>query len=399
MTDYYEEKRKDKAADRAESRLDRQLEREERRKDADARDEKVRRDRREAKRERDRNKDKRKAARRQAYEKILKEFDTAGALVAMVCSIVPALYFQLKALSGAGLLLIIAVCLAVMLESGAWVATVAGERAKREGRPTWPFRLAMWGCASFAAFINYSHAPGEPWLAWVLAASSYGGVFFWELRGWGRHSKAKTARSKAQRRTERARARHDRKRRRHFPKVYKRYRDIIAAHPYGTVDQEAAWANAWRDVYGDEIGVTPKVRAGRIAAAQALGTAVEQAGVSREAAAVELLLADVFRDDDGGDGPAGDPSGKGPNGSPTDGRTNAKTLGRKGKKAFRRLTGRKAPKTPGRPLTPEHIAKARKVADAFDGAVSVNKLRQAGVGGSTEYLMRLRDHVKDEGKS
>lgn len=398
MSTYHEERRKDRQTDRAEDRLDRQAERDAEREERAARLEEERRLRRERDRETARRKAERKAARAELFAKL--EGDTVGALIVMACGIVPALYFQLVALNGENLPGVISVCIAVMLEAGAWVATVSGERAKREGRPTGRFRVVMWACATFAAVINYSHAPESSggWLSWVLAATSYAGVFFWEVRGWGRH-KTKSARTKAQRQQDRRRRRHDRKRRRRFPAVYARYIDILTAHPFGTVDTEKAWQDAWRDTHGAELSITAGVIAHRGAADKALAAAH---GVGVETLAVEQLLGDLFPGDGGDDGPAARRSSRGPSGGPSKGGRKAATLGRKGKQAIGRLTGRTAPKVPNKPLDEAHLDRVRSLADVLPGGaadLSVSNVRMAIGGGNTRYAMQLRDAVKAERKT
>ncbi|MFD4020627.1 DUF2637 domain-containing protein [Streptomyces sindenensis] len=419
-TSYREERRLDQKAQREEDRRDRladaevirqerlaqaeaariaeETRAEQRRKDEEAEKQERARRRAERKQDRARAKARRKKTRAELLARLGTEGDTVGALVVMMCGIVPALYFQLQALDGEGLPGTISLCLAVMLEAGAWVATVSGERAKREGRPVARFRVVMWACATFAAAINYSHAPGPSggWLAWVLAAASYAGVFFWEVRGWGRHG-TKGTRTKAQRKETRRRRRHDRKRRRRFPRVYNRYTDILTANPFGTIDTEEAWRTAWRDEHGAEIGTTARVVARRGHADKALAAAH---GVGVETLAVEQLLADIFPPDGGDGGPAPRRSPNGPNGGPGKGGRTAKTLGRKGKRATGRTSGRTAPKVPDQPLDAAHIAQVRALADLLGGAanLSVKNVRQTIGGGNFRYAMRLRDHVKAERK-
>ncbi|MFD9819092.1 DUF2637 domain-containing protein [Streptomyces violascens] len=393
---FYEERRRDKAAEAEERRKDRAAEAEQRRQNEAARVERERRDRQDGERETKKRRDGRRATRAALYGKVRNELDTALALAAITISVVPALYFQLRALNGEDLPGAISLCLAMLLEIGTWVATVTGERAKREGRPTARFRASMWGCAAFAAAINYSHAPGADWLAWVLAASSLGGVFFWEMRGWGRH-KTRSARTRAQRREERRRRRHDRKRRRRFRAVHARYVDILTAHPYGTVAPETAWEQAWRDTHGAELAVTAGVVAHRGRADRALAAAH---GVGVETLAVEELLGELFPGDGGDDGPATRRSSGGPNGGPGKGGRGLKSLGRKGKRAVARASGRTAPKTPKRPLEEAHLDKVRALADMLGGTakLSVSTVRHAVGGGSNEYMVRLRNAVCDERK-
>ncbi|MFE4496085.1 hypothetical protein ACFRKD_26890 [Streptomyces niveus] len=404
-TSFYDERRKDKVADRAEDRLDREADREadrkeraeraeEERKERAARAEEVRKERDAERRKAERRRAERKAAFAALRAKV--EADTVGAVIVMACGIVPALYFQLYALNGQGLPAVISLCLAVMLEAGAWVATVSGERAKREGRPVGRFRAVMWACASFAALVNFTHAPPSPggWLAWVLAVASFAGVFFWEVRGWGRAKASRSARTKAQRQEARRRRRHDRRRRRRFPKVHSRYMDILTAHPFGTIDNEKAWETAWRDEHGAELNTTARVVARRGYAGRALAAAH---GVGVETLAVEQLLTDLFPPDGGDDGPAARRPRGGPNGGPNKGGRGVKTLGRKGKRA----TGRTSPKTPDKPLEAAHIAQVRALADILGGAahLSVKNVRQAIGGGNFRYAMKLRDHVQAERKN
>ncbi|MER7875759.1 DUF2637 domain-containing protein [Streptomyces solisilvae] len=408
---YLDERRRDRAADRAEDRADRQAQRAEDRADRAAAEERARRAKKDKQREADRRRAERRARRAELLSKFSDEGDTAAALVVMVCSITPAVYFQLRALmSVPGLPGAIAVALAVMLEAGAWVATVAGERAKRERRPVGRFRAAMWGCASVAAAVNYSHAPGSAhnWLAYVLAVASLGGVFFWELRGLGRHG-GKAGRTRAERREAAARRRHRIARRIRFRDVHKRYRQIMTAHPYGTVNREQAWAEAWFDIKGAPLSVTAQVIGGRVTAVQAVEKVITDAEMTPEAATVELLLADLFSTAPGDDGPTGTVPGDGPESGPRGGggggtRTSSRkpsegptALGRKGKQA----SGRTAPKTPQKPLAEADLEKVRALADALGSAakLSLGNVRSAVGGGSNEYLVRLRDAVREERRS
>ncbi|PNG97034.1 DUF2637 domain-containing protein [Streptomyces malaysiensis] len=407
---YLDERRRDRAADRAEDREDRRAQRAEDRADRAAAEERARRAKKDKQREADRRRAEGRARRAELLSKLSSEGDTVAALVVMVCSIVPAVYFQLRALmSVPGLPGAIAVALAVMLEAGAWVATVAGERAKREGRPVGRFRAAMWGCASVAAAVNYSHAPSSAhnWLAYVLAVASLGGVFFWELRGLGRHG-GKAGRTRAERREAAAR-RHRIARRIRFRDVHKRYRQIMTAHPYGTVKREQAWAEAWFDIKGAPLSVTAQVIGGRVAAVQAVEKVITDAEMTPEAATVELLLADLFPTAPGDDGPTGTVPGDSPEDGPHgggDGGTrrlsqtrsqSPTTLGGKGKRASDRTARTAAQK----PLAEADLAKVRALADALGDTahLSVNNVKAAVGGGRTEYLVRLRDAVREERRS
>lgn len=320
MSSFYEERRRDRAAEREQDRLDRREQAERDRQARAEREELARRDREDKRRAAEARRAARKRARRELGARLVAEGDTVTALIVMACSIIPAVYFQLKALGGADLPRGIAVALAVMLESGTWVATFTGERAKRHGRPTLVFRTAMWGCAGLAAAVNYSHAPGPAggWLAWVLAAASMGGVFFWELRGLSRREGGRAGRTLAERRADRARARHLRQRRR-FPEVWKRYRDILAAYPHGAVAPEDAWRDAWRDVHGADLSITAPVVRTRLAADAALGNVLAEAERTPESVAVDLLLDDLFGPTPGDDGPSGSGPGTTPGNGPRSG--------------------------------------------------------------------------------
>ncbi|WP_328923189.1 DUF2637 domain-containing protein [Streptomyces griseoaurantiacus] len=405
---YYEERRKDRAAERDADRADRLAEREQRRKDRAEAEELRRKAERERRREADRRKADRRERRAALVARLLGEGDTVAALVVMGCSITPAFYFQVSALTAVpGLPGFIAVCLAVMLEAGAWVATVAGERAKRQGRPVGKFRAAMWGCAAVAAGINYSHAPASPgnWLAYVLAAASLGGVFFWELRGLGRHG-GKAGRTLAERREAARRRRHALARRFRFRDVHKRYREIMTAHPFGTIDPEQAWADAWTDVKGGPLAVDARSLGRRAAAVRSVEDVVADTAVTPEAAAVELFLAEVFPTLPGDDGPAPEAAADGPQGGPQGGggtgvRTRHAepaegrgTLGRKGREG----SGRTAPKTPEKEPSEADLARVRKLAEALGGVdkLSARNVREALGGCAQAYAVRVRDAVRAE---
>ena len=407
-TNYREERRQDRAAERAEDRADQREEREQRRKDREQVLELRRRQERERRREAERRKAERRERRAALVARLLGEGDTVAALVVMACSITPAFYFQVSALTAVpGLPGFIAVCLAVMLEAGAWVATVAGERAKRQGRPVGKFRAAMWACAAVAAWINYSHAPASPgnWLAYVLAAASLGGVFFWELRGLGRHG-GKAGRTLAERREAARRRRHAIARRIRFRDVHKRYREIMTAHPFGTVDPEQAWSAAWTDVKGGPLAVDARSLGRRAAAVRSVEDVLADTATSPEAAAVELFLAEVFPTSPGDDGTGDQGAAGGPQDGPRDGggttvrtrRDDAAdgrgTLGRKGREG----SGRTAPKTPEKEPSEADLARVRKLAEALGGVdkLSARNVREALGGCAQAYAVRVRDAVRDE---
>ncbi|RSR95433.1 DUF2637 domain-containing protein [Streptomyces sp. WAC00469] len=403
---WYEERRADRAAEAAERRKDLAAEREQRRKDQEQAAELRRREERERRTERDRRKAARRERRAALITRLLGEGDTIAALVVMACSIIPAAYFQLTALAAVpGLPVGIAAALTIMLEAGAWVATFAAERAKRLGRPVGRFRAAMWGCAALAASINYTHAPASAhnWLAYVLAAASLGGVFFWELRGAGRHG-GKAGRTLAERREAAARRRHALARRFRFRDVHRRYREILTAHPFGMVAPEQAWATAWTDVKGGPLGTDATTLARRLKAVRSVEAVTADTATTPEAAAVELLLADLFGPYGGGDGPASGAPVPAPQNGPQNGGTIVQTrredtverlttLERKGM----RRSGRTAPKTPEKEPTKADIARVRKLAQALGGAdrLSARNVREA-LGCAQAYAVRVRDAVRAE---
>ncbi|MFD6414496.1 hypothetical protein, partial [Nocardia asteroides] len=209
MSSYREERRLDKAAD-AQLRL----EAEERRREQDRADrreqeEQRRRDDRERRKEADRRKDQARARRAQLRARALEDADTVAALIVMACAMIPAAVVQVWGMSKAGSPVALAVSLAIMLESGAWVATLTGERAKRDGRPTLPHRLAMWGCAIAAGSIN----------AWKVKAEK----------------------------------KQDKARQKQMPEVWKKYEKILAAEVHGQMSRDEAWAEAQRAVEFDDV--------------------------------------------------------------------------------------------------------------------------------------------------
>ncbi|MFD8385254.1 hypothetical protein ACFV2X_43180 [Streptomyces sp. NPDC059679] len=223
---------------------------------------------------------------------------------------------------------------------------------------------------------------------------------------------------------EQAIANQDKRRSELFPSAWERYEQIITAHPLGGISRDRAWtdarraaafldvwdryemllaaspaniratdlwAAAWRSVHGLPIGQTAETLAAELAARAAVDEVMQSAGRTPEATAVELLLADVFDEDEGGGNGGGNaPNGRGP-GGPSQGPT---TLGRKGKQG----SGRNSGKTPERPLTEADLEKVRKLADALGGAdkLSARNVREVLGGGANEYAVRARKAVQRE---
>lgn len=391
---YWEEWRADKIAEREEDRKDRREREEAARRRREEEDERRRRERAEKRREKGQKRAARRARVTKARQTIVANLDTTLAIVAMACSVGPAFYYQLVAMIGAGAPLLIALALAVMLESGAQVATITGEKAKREGRPVGPHRTAMWGCATVASAINAAKAPAMfpdvTWMVVVLALSSYGGVAFWELRGMGRHQRSRSARSKRERAEEKARREHEKKRKA-MKSVWARYEEILAAYPYGTVKTEDAWAQAWQDEKGAPLGMTAEVIGRRLKATADVQAALTDSAAAAVATGAELFLADLASGRHGGDDGTGGTPLRGPSGGPSnDSPKGATALGRKGKQGG-------SAKTPDRDPTESDLDLARAVADEHGAdRLSIRKLRRGGVGGADAYIMRVRDAVKTE---
>ncbi|MBH1934265.1 DUF2637 domain-containing protein [Streptomyces sp. AV19] len=190
--------------------------------------------------------------------------------IVMACAIVPAVASQVIALSTAGLALLLAALLAVMLEGGAWAATFGAAKAARQGRPTGRYRAATWGCAALAAGVNFWHGSRDYglWLGVVLALASLFAVAMWELHLHGAHAPAGE---------ERERTRHARQRRWHHRKVCRTADRLMTAAPYGTLPTEDAFATAWRVHHGTAPGLTPDLLGARLSAESRLGQVVETA--------------------------------------------------------------------------------------------------------------------------
>ncbi|MFB6889445.1 hypothetical protein ACFCX4_09055 [Kitasatospora sp. NPDC056327] len=266
MTDWRADRRADRAAERAEDRADRKLAAEEARKDRASAEARKRRDRA--------DRTARRTDRLQAARKwFASEGDTAFTVAMILLSVTPAIASQVDALIGKtdGLS---AVSLALMLELGAWSATVGGTRALRDGRPVLPYRVAMWGCAAVAAGINVAHNGGlTDWFAMVMGAASLAGVAFWELRCVGRHGASR--RTREERADDRAQRRHARRRRRHHAPIWESAQRILSGAPHGSLTADEAWALAWADVHGDLTpGRTGAMEVQRAANAKALNEAL-----------------------------------------------------------------------------------------------------------------------------
>jgi hypothetical protein len=176
------------------------------------------------------------------------------------------------------------------------------------------------------------------------------------------------------------------------PDVWERYEHLASAAP-ANVKPGALWEIAWRSVHALPVGQTVETLAAELAARQAVEDVLAAAERTPDRLAVDLLLDDIFPPSDGDENGGTSGRGRG-NGGPSGG---AGTLGRKGNQR----SGRTAPKTPQKPLNEDDLAKVRDLADALRDVtkLSVSNVRAAVGGGSTEYLIRLRDAVKAERKN
>lgn len=325
LADFYNQKRQNKAADREQDRLDRQAEREQARVDAQARLDLKAKQRREELAEAKRRKTERAkkwADRRAAVTGWLDtDADTAMVLPIMAVGMVAAITFQVDALTDAGFGRIfggLPLMVALVLELGAAAATVMTVRAAKDGRPTGPFRVAMWACALIAAGINAAHGwtmeiDGERlyWPAAVLFIVSLAGTGYWEMRSIGRHGTSR--RTKEERAKGKARAKHAKNREKTYQDVAARAREIVLAHPFEKVTAEQAWADAWMDVKGAPLGMYAEVYENRGKAQAATTKARAVADEAAMAAGLDTFLDSLLSGgSNGDDDPGRSPAKRGP---------------------------------------------------------------------------------------
>lgn len=295
-TDWRTARRADRAAereqDREDARLRAELERDEklfREERADARRSAEAERRRQEKAQRRKDKAAAAAQRTARWRKrahTLREHgDVAATLAVMACGMIPALVAQERALVGLGMGMLLGCLLPVMLELGAWAATAGEAKALKEHRRVGPYRTAVWAFAALAAGVNYWHGSKDYGLGGgiVLAASSIAPVALWHMVMAGRHS-AKAKRTRAEIAAERkakaeakARAKHLKDRRRHHPQVAQLADRLLSAAPYGAMDAEEAWRQAWEATHGaTALGMTPELYAAAVTARRRLVAAFEQ---------------------------------------------------------------------------------------------------------------------------
>lgn len=330
-----------------------------------------------------------------------------GTLALVTVSALASLPAQVAYFAGISLMLL---PVPFALEGAAWVmaAGVAyADEAKLPGWVRWLLRGLSMSAAGYAAHVNYLHGARQgSVVGWGLAAVTMLGPLFFEVRQWVSTLSAPT-KSGAGRAEAKARRKHDRKRRWHHRDVRRVADRLMSAAAFGTLTAEDAWAQAWAIINGTRTpGMTPALHAAAAASQKALETALTDSGMTPEAAAVELFLADVFgpgRGDDGTDGgtaPGGPESGPRGGGDgngqgSTRGRSQGQfSLGGKGKQG----SGRTARKAAEKPLAEEDLAKVRDLAQRLGGAANLSHslVRKAVGGGANEYLVRLRKAVQTE---
>ncbi|MFC9338821.1 hypothetical protein ACFT0G_03725 [Streptomyces sp. NPDC057020] len=285
MSTYREEKRRDEQLRAEQAREDRRLELQARQDRDAARAEERRRDA-EGKRRQEQAEKKARAAEQQARKaasaakraKLIRwlKANPATLFVAfvMVASIVPAILSQIGALTGASVAAPMAGLLAAMLEGGAWAITFMGKQAEDAGREPRKYRIGTWAVATVAAAVNFWHgleAYGDhPWVAFVLGASSLFAIYIWDLKTHGSHGK-----TKEQKQADKARRAHVSARRKHHPQIVEQAVKLQAALPYGVLDDESAFAAAWRIHTGAEPGLSAELYATATNAVLSLGAAFE----------------------------------------------------------------------------------------------------------------------------
>ncbi|MEU1863259.1 hypothetical protein [Streptomyces gardneri] len=285
MSTYREEKRRDEQLRAEQAREDRRLELQARQDREAARSEEQRKNA-DAKRRQEQSDKKAKAAEQQAKKaaaaakraKAIRWLKTNPATLfvafVMVASIVPAILSQIGALTGATVAAPMAGLLAAMLEGGAWAITFMGKQAEDAGREPRKYRIGTWAVATVAAAVNFWHGweqyGDHPWVAFVLGASSLFAIYIWDLKTHGSHGK-----TKEQKQAEKARRAHLSARRKHHPEIVEQAVKLQAALPYGVLDDEAAFAAAWRIHTGAEPGLSAELYATATTAVLSLGAAFE----------------------------------------------------------------------------------------------------------------------------
>lgn len=304
------------------------------------------------------------------------------------------------------------------LEILAWVGVLGTQWAHRKGLPRWPFWILTASLASVAGYINLTHGTDQYGLVAgvALAATSIIGPALAEVRQFLESKAAADPRSLGQRAIDKAaekqasaerraaakiHAAEDKRRRGLYPEEFAEFERIIVAHPTGAITREAAWRQAWDNRHLLPLATTVDTLASREDARAAIHDVLSAADRTPESVAVDRLIADIFRPDDGDGGsterpPGGDPKGGSGGGSRArrrEARKAATTLGGKGKRVVEAVSDPDAE----RPLEAADLDRVRSLADALGDAtkLSARNVREA-VGCRTKYAMRLRDAVKGE---
>ncbi|MFG3038108.1 hypothetical protein ACGFYZ_14480 [Streptomyces sp. NPDC048330] len=292
MSTYREDRRADKAAERAQDREDRRLELEaaaqreaakveERRKDADAKRRQEQADKKAKQAEAAATKAAAAAKRAKLIRWLKANPATLFVAFVMVASIVPAILSQIGALTGASVAAPMAGLLAAMLEGGAWAITFMGKQAEDAGREPRKYRIGTWAVATVAAAVNFWHGleayRAHPWVAFVLGASSLFAIYIWDLKTHGSQGK-----TKAEKEAVKARRAHVSARRKHHPEIVEQAVKLQAALSFGVLDDEAAFAAAWRIHTGAEPGLSAELYATATTAVLSLGAAFELGDNVRE---------------------------------------------------------------------------------------------------------------------
>lgn len=288
MSTWSEERRKNNAADAAERRKDRDADLDRRLKvDAERRkQEQAARAARDA--EKRRKKRERKAARKARIDWIVNNTDLAAAMTVMACGMIPAFYFQLDALTEAGVFIGLAALLAFMLEAGAWAGTAGEVKALKAGRAVWPYKVAVWSFTATAASVNFAHGLDTAWwLGAILAASSVVPVALFHMVMAGRHKAKAKPKPDPQRKD---RERHEKNRRRHHPTVANLADRLVSAAPFGTFAWEEAFVAAWSIVHGtNKPGMTPELHAVAARSQARIADAVEPPKRDKEGIRAAIL--------------------------------------------------------------------------------------------------------------
>jgi hypothetical protein len=285
MSSYRQERRADQVAAREADREDRRLElevqlkakelkAEQARKDADNRRRQEQADRKQAAAEKAATKAARAAKNAKRLRWLKSNPATLFVAFVMVASIVPALISQVGALTGASVNGAMAALLAAMLEGGAWAITFMGKQAEDAGRETRKYRIATWCTAAAAAAVNFWHGleqyAAHPWVAVVLGGSSLFAIYIWDMKTHGSHGL-----TRAQKRAAKGRKAHLAARRKHHKEIAAQADRLQSAMPYGVLDDESAFAAAWRIATGAEPAMSAELYVQATNATVQLGAAFE----------------------------------------------------------------------------------------------------------------------------